>query len=268
MQWIWREQFTSDVGIDAQIEAVDNSGKPSGKLIAVQVKGGSSYFRGTETTIPFYVDDEHMRYWDGHSLPVIVILHNPESGQTVWQWASVNTAQPTDKGWRIDIPRTKTFEAGAAGELQDHVWSDDAIGLRRRFALDRPIMEAIEGHDAYVTIDIWINKSLSYRGIEIRLDDPDKKEPDYEIPMLATSQYSIGEIMYHFLPWLNYDYHEAPEEHAGEIETHILAATLSEAAKGFLAAEQFFNNPPGPDEKEYYTGNDSDEPYDDLDDHN
>ena len=41
--WIFREQHESDNGIDAIVEsAVD--GRPTGRLIALQIKSGSSYF--------------------------------------------------------------------------------------------------------------------------------------------------------------------------------------------------------------------------------
>ena len=43
MGLIFREQPTDDYGIDAQIETIEN-GYATGKLIAVQIKSGSSFF--------------------------------------------------------------------------------------------------------------------------------------------------------------------------------------------------------------------------------
>jgi hypothetical protein len=42
-KWIFREQPIVDMGINAHIEIVDD-GNPSGKLIALQIKTGESYF--------------------------------------------------------------------------------------------------------------------------------------------------------------------------------------------------------------------------------
>ena len=41
--WLFREQTTSDVGIDGQLEVVE-SGTATGRLVASQIKCGSSYF--------------------------------------------------------------------------------------------------------------------------------------------------------------------------------------------------------------------------------
>src|SRR5262249_4360686 len=41
--WLFREQPVSDYGIDAQVEVVENN-KPTGKLIALQIKTGSRWY--------------------------------------------------------------------------------------------------------------------------------------------------------------------------------------------------------------------------------
>lgn len=131
-------------------------------------------------------------------------------------------------------------------ELQDQVWADDAIGLRRRFALDRKFMQEFESRDAYVTIDKWVNKHLQYREIRIYFDEPNKKFPDYEIPIMATWNYEVRDIMRHFLPWLEYEYLEEPDDSSGEVEGHTFNVWLSKAARGFLEVERFFENPKFP----------------------
>ena len=86
MKWIFREQQVSDTGIDGQIEPCDENGNASGKLIGCQVKSGPSYFREeTDSGFIYRGDSEHLAYWLSHSLPVIVILRNDESGNCYWQ---------------------------------------------------------------------------------------------------------------------------------------------------------------------------------------
>ncbi len=248
IKWIWREQPVADFGVDGQIETVDHDGRPTGYLFAVQVKSGPSYFRGTGETIPFYVDEDHVKYWDQHALPVILVLHNPDDGQMLWQWADLKTARSTGQGWCIDIPRTKAFNATSTAELQDQVWTDDSAGLRRRFAFDREFMKKFQERDSFVTIDKWVNKSLQYREIQFRFDDPDKDLPDYEMPIMATWDYEVSDLMRHFLPWFDYEYFEEPDDSSGEVEGHVMAVWLSKSAKVFLELEAYFDNPPQPPE--------------------
>jgi hypothetical protein len=239
-KWIWRGQDVADFGIDGQIEVVDGNGQPTGQLLAVQVKSGASYFRRGHEAVGFYVSDAHLKYWDQHTLPVILVLHNPEDEQTIWQWASLRAARPSGEGWRIDIPRIKVLNAASKAELQNEVWADDSVGLRHRFALDRKLMKEFEDQDAFVTIDAWVNKTLMYRGIEIRFGDPVKEGVDHHLPIMATWNYTIDDIMRHFLPWLDYEEYEEPENLSGEIQSHVISAWLSEPAKAFLKLEAFF----------------------------
>src|SRR5467141_813356 len=85
MGWLFREQPLVDFGIDAQVEIVEGD-KPVGRLIALQIKSGPSYFahkRGAK--YKFYGRKEHLEYWLRHCLPVFLVLHNPNDGMLLWQ---------------------------------------------------------------------------------------------------------------------------------------------------------------------------------------
>ena len=244
LKWIWREQSVLDFGIDGHIEIVAEDGEPTGQLIAVQVKSGTSYFRGGGDNLAYYVDERHVKYWDQHCLPTILVLHNPDNELTIWQWADSKTARETDNGWCIDVPREKRFDASSAAELNDQVWNDDEIGLRRRFAIDREFMKRFEVQDAFVIIDKWLNKHLQYREILIHCGDVHDATEKYEIPIMATWDFEIADLMRHFLPWLDYDYYEAPDDGGtGEVEQHVLQVSLSKPARAFLELERFFAEP-------------------------
>ena len=82
---IWRETPTGDVGIDGQLEFVDASGCATGKTVAVQVKSGPSYLKGEDSrTYAFYPEGKHRTYWERYPLPVLLMLHDTDSGQTYW----------------------------------------------------------------------------------------------------------------------------------------------------------------------------------------
>ncbi|MFZ4703196.1 MAG: DUF4365 domain-containing protein, partial [Candidatus Methylumidiphilus sp.] len=76
---IWRETPMADVGIDGQIEYVDKEGFATGRIIAAQIKSGPSFFKEKDDNWTFYPEDKHRFYWERFPLPVLIILHNPET---------------------------------------------------------------------------------------------------------------------------------------------------------------------------------------------
>jgi hypothetical protein len=82
---LWRETPTRDVGIDGQIEYVDPEGSATGRIVAVQVKSGASYFRdATHDYIPYSPAARHRDYWREFPLPVILALRNPKTKRVHW----------------------------------------------------------------------------------------------------------------------------------------------------------------------------------------
>lgn len=118
--WIFREQETSDIGIDAHIEVVDGAGLPSGapgrgtgRLLAVQIKSGASQFtKATDLGWWFYCDANHVEYWMNHSLPVTLMLFEPESEEIYWQHVNDETVIVAGRGHKVLVPlRNKLNES-------------------------------------------------------------------------------------------------------------------------------------------------------------
>jgi len=83
--WIFREQTKADHGIDAHLEIV-NEGKPTGKLVGLQIKSGPSYFdECQDEDFIFRGTDTHLEYWTNHSLPVVLLMVNTETEDVYWQ---------------------------------------------------------------------------------------------------------------------------------------------------------------------------------------
>ncbi len=102
--WAFREQPVPDFGIDAHVEPFDSE-EPSGKLIALQIKAGPSYFEEPVSGGWVYRDgDKHLRYWLRHSLPVVLLLHDPDSGTTYWAHVTQAAIEYTDAGWKMMVP--------------------------------------------------------------------------------------------------------------------------------------------------------------------
>lgn len=132
MGWFFRPQDISDQGIDAHVEEVsliEEDGKPTvevgtGRLIALQIKGGPSYFKNPSANgWWFSFTARKAQLWLGHALPVIVVLVDLKKNVVYWQRISSATVQSTGKGYKVEVPSSQTMST-AGGE-----WSHIASGL-------------------------------------------------------------------------------------------------------------------------------------------
>lgn len=116
--YIFREQPVSDFGIDAHIEVVQEN-VVTGKLIAAQIKSGVSWFKeATEAGATFRSDEAHLNYWINHSLPVIVILYNPETDTAYWEIVSNDNVDKTPNGWKIAIPFAQKIDSSSKAAFE------------------------------------------------------------------------------------------------------------------------------------------------------
>lgn len=207
--WIFREQTVSDWGIDAHIEIVDSQG-PTGRLIALQIKSGRSFFRKKTGHLVYHGKRRHLGYWTRHSLPVLIVLHNPDTDETVWQRVNYQDVQSSgyDK-WSIEIPRTQVLNADAKEALERGV-SDISAQRRIRLSLDLGLMREFAKHDEiYLRIEEWPNKSLGIRGMEVFFEELEGK-PDYTFGIFVPD-HNFGRFMEHYWPWLDFEYVNEPD---------------------------------------------------------
>ena len=108
--WKFRPKPLADVGIDGEIEVVAENREASGRLIAVQVKCGKSYFRSmTEEHIRIRVSKSHMTYWIDHSIPVVVIVCDPRDRRCYWKLITASDAVYTKNACVLHINRNNVF---------------------------------------------------------------------------------------------------------------------------------------------------------------
>ena len=115
MNAIWRPTSANDLGIDGQIEMLEGSGPvSSGRILAVQVKSGASYFKSaSEKHILFRPEPRHQRYWARIPLPVVLVLHSPNDGITIYS----DVKSQLGSGGAIRIPVDATFDVQARDAL-------------------------------------------------------------------------------------------------------------------------------------------------------
>ncbi len=132
--WAFRDQPILDYGIDAHVEPM-RDGVASGRPVALQIKTGHSYFKSPTAdgwTYRGKDKDRHLRYWLGHTLPVMIILCDERTKTLYWQHVTPEQVNYTAKDWTIVIPRNQTITHDAMDTLWDIAHS--AVG-----AVDDPL---------------------------------------------------------------------------------------------------------------------------------
>jgi hypothetical protein len=118
LEWFFRREPLPDYGVDAQAEVVASDDFVTGRLVGLQIKGGQSYFeepKGDEGWV-FRANNDHLAYWLGHSLPILVVLVNSQR-QAFWQVIAANTVKEHEAGFSLLVPRSQPFDATAKDAL-------------------------------------------------------------------------------------------------------------------------------------------------------
>lgn len=85
---VFRETLKSDFGIDGEVEMTDiNAEKkvePTGEILKIQIKTGSSYMRNINNKqFDYYASNDDLEYWSkykNHGLEVILIIIDDVTG--------------------------------------------------------------------------------------------------------------------------------------------------------------------------------------------
>ena len=105
---LWRETPNSDVGIDGQIEYLNEQGQVTGNLAAVQIKSGISYIGKNHPCIRFRPSAKHANYWREFPVPVLLVIHDPSSDALYWTDARQQLRADSNREV-IDLPTGRTL---------------------------------------------------------------------------------------------------------------------------------------------------------------
>jgi len=278
--WLFREQPIHDYGIDAHVEVVEGA-YPTGNLIALQIKTGASYFaESTEDAYIFRTEDKHINYWQGHALPVILVLYEPDDDLILWQVVSEETVASTGKGWKIEVPKNRTLGQDSLSALKRLNQPAPYLRKLNKLRLDAYwIIKLCEGKEIFVEFDDWVNKSLSRYQMTLICEDEKHSWPTTYSPGM-----SIEGALEHFIPWADFcmdldahhtgaeaqwhaecyqtydkemgieiftadfeDWYVEPEgivpcDFNGEVESYRLQLSLNELGESFLEVHEFLDN--------------------------
>lgn len=247
MKWLFRRQLDSDFGIDAQAEVVIEEVNPTGQLVAIQIKSGSSYFRTRGEDYVFRGKQRHLDYWERHCLPVILVMHNPDDGMTLWQRVERHLVTEGANGtWSIAMPKWQKLEADSADAIVSRIpRSDPESGRRNRMMLDVSLIRRVnEEGQAYITIDEWVNKSLNFRAASISFEEYDAT-PAYAVQFYMRAP-NPSRVFDWIFPWLEFAYLDMPQDDYGEVIGHVFKVKLNALGKAFLMLDDYYVNGAGP----------------------
>jgi hypothetical protein len=92
-------------------------------MIALQIKSGASFFEIDDgESWRFYPEEKHRIYWERFPIPVILVLHQPEAGESFWidvRHAYRRGAQDEKIG--VSVPKVQTFSATTGFQLFENV---------------------------------------------------------------------------------------------------------------------------------------------------
>lgn len=81
---IFRETSSSDVGIDGQLELVDDEGLATGMLAGVQIKSGESFIDFEKKIFSFKANKKHYEYWSKYVIPTLGVVFSPKLKIASW----------------------------------------------------------------------------------------------------------------------------------------------------------------------------------------
>ncbi|MEN6328016.1 MAG: DUF4365 domain-containing protein [Syntrophomonas sp.] len=124
---IFRRIEKSDVGIDAEVEIIDDCRRSTGRLLAFQIKCGSSYFQEEKNDAYIIrVPISTFNYWESFSLPVIFLLCDPAIKKVFWCRISLSSAVKLKKSYKIIVPKVQQLDASSRFSLM-HIANEAQI---------------------------------------------------------------------------------------------------------------------------------------------
>lgn len=215
--WLFREQPTEDYGIDAHIEIVDGE-DVTGRLLALQIKSGKKYFSSpVEEGWWFRPDGQHVDYWTRHSLPVVVVLVQPETKVCHWEFVNGHTLQRTRTGgWKVFVRKANVLDASAIAALTEAATGDPYSLRIWELVLARPWMEMLDdGQRLVIDIEESVNKTSGRGAITIGIDHEDGRDPESLLTWgVLLMGHSYAEVVPRLFAWAHVALHEETYEEA------------------------------------------------------
>jgi len=173
LRWIFREIPRDDLGIDGYVEILRADRKSQGRLFAVQIKTGPSYFgEPNEAGFVYRGALKHLNYWIEHSLPVLIVLCDPSKKTCYWEHIAAPNVSRTPKGWKITVPQARILDADHKAALEKLTEPPQPIDFIE-LALYKLLMEKFQymviAQEIETPHDFWGFNYLAHLGHDLLL---------------------------------------------------------------------------------------------------
>lgn len=210
LKWVFREQPTEDFGIDAHVEVMHQN-VATGKLLALQIKGGESWFaENVAGGWWFRLDPSHYDYWTRHSLPVVVILYDPRTQRCHWQLVTdVTVERGPQGGLKLLVPESNVLDASAMTALR-RASSGAPYALRlRQLQLAKPWMQLLgRGKRLIIDVEEWVNKTSGRGVIVLSIESGDAERTELARWGVFLGMRPYEEALPPLFPWADLRVHE------------------------------------------------------------
>lgn len=251
---IFREQRSGDTGLNAHLEVAEDYPK-TGKMVGLQVR--SSGAEGVERTARGYAcrgEMAHVAYWLQHSLPVILMVYEPDGDRLLWEAVRAEDIEISGQHWELLVPYDQPYGPEAVDRIADLPCYSPYLA---RLALDRPWMQLIEmGRGILVEMDEWVNQPSPRGSLRLSvLGEHEERESVYDWAFQTDADMPHALRLASLFPWAHIAadaafYQERTGEtpeggvtpwtvEAGEIARFRLRLSLNDLGRSFLTLEQF-----------------------------
>lgn len=210
--WFPREPSDPDYGVDLYVECADD-GVPNGRLLGLQIKSGPSFFsEEVPAGIVFRANGRHLRYWLNHTLPVLVVLYEPDSKIAYWQIVSAENVADVGDGGKLIVPRQNILDARSAGRLAAIAGTAEIHPVDRELnhlRSERTWMAMLrDGGTVVIEIEEWVNKTAGRGQIQIRGTSPAAGDEVVRTWSVYLGSAPYEEVLPDLFPWASLDVDE------------------------------------------------------------
>jgi hypothetical protein len=141
LRWPYRMQPIADIGVDGEIEILQETGTSTGRLLKVQAKASEQSDARTR-----YVKREHFEYWRDLALPVVVAHPLVDEGRVLW--SELKQGRHTENLVAFDLTAATELTEASRPRLSElsvekHHLIDPSLGLIRRLLEDTILHDAV-----------------------------------------------------------------------------------------------------------------------------
>ncbi len=200
---LFRRQPENGFGVDAHVEIVEDE-EPTGLLVGLQIKSGSAYLKEADPDgFVFRGKLRHLDYWINHSLPIIVVLHDPASDTCFWQSVSEHVVKRLKKGWKLVVPRAQKLDSASRDALAALTQATPYDQRVSALILTRPWMDFLKkpSNRVFLEAEEWIHKTGGWGSFRLILDNKKEKEVVHDWPFVMMGVEPYVELFQSLFPW-------------------------------------------------------------------